>query len=1084
MTVQRRYDRLPSDFGALAGDFRTKLNEPSMEKIALKKFFQISVVTAVAALEACGGGGGSGSTNPPPPPNPDFAISVNPTSVAIVLGSSNVVTVSDTVTNGFSSSIGVQITGLPSGVSASPSSLSLAPGASQVVTLSAAANSAAFSGSLTFTGSAGSLTHAAQLSLSVSTDPVTTNTPPSRTRYVRTDSTTEYDFELSTQWIVYNPNTLQFYVSDPQSNHVFVLDAAGEKQVASISVPGAYGMDDTPDHKTLYVGTQIGDLYAIDTASNAVVHRYVASQIGPNGFQALSALVLSNGSLALQGTAGGIPNVDGSPSMAVWNPTNNSLSLYATQYGAGEIPQGIPFTVVCGNSSANIFGFARTADRSTIIIGTSNLCEVDPSTGQSTYVSPGVATAPIVTSPDGKYIALPNYPNQVVLFDQHTLQQVTAFTVADQALSTSALLFSADSATLFVATDTIVYAYSVSTQQMIGWMPNIFVPPTSGGFGGGPINSPNLQAVDGTGLLAGPVEEGVGFIDSSAMSTGPIGTLFTNAYLNPASGPLSGGTQAQWGGPTTTLDTSRIFFGSQTATFDSFSGDLVTVTTPEGAAGPADVYTYTTDGGVQIVPEGFSYGPTILEVTPNASTAEGGGTGIVYGYGLGPLTSTSLPSDLLITVGGKRAVVTGFNPNAYGLESPPFQLEAATYTIPAGAVGSADVTVSNSVGSATQSSAMTYLPAIQQFPLPGAQLVQGIYDAYNGQYYFTDANEIQVFSLSQGTWLSPIPIPAPTGVTQRLWGIALSPKGSILAVSDAMAGVIYTLDPSNPSSVKTYSIGSTNPSGVITNPSGVAISDTGMVYFTVFVQGGDGFQGFFKLDTSTRDVTNYGVDNPGLGTTDANLRTVISSDNSRVYFNDDGYVFSIDTATDKIHSARDGQGCCYGDYDLTLASGQQQFEATSFLYDASLNAESFYALNDYEVLNISYVYGAKLVADGSLLFQPSTNGIDVLDGRLGNLLMRIALPVALSTNYDALVEDVKDNNLIAITGTTGTGIAVLNLNSISEPAPLPYLKTPVTSNHVEPQYPSASASRTGSRRRQSPTRAVKHVMRASFPGRR
>ena len=287
------------------------------------------------------------------------------------------------------------------------------------------------------------------------------------------------------------------------------------------------------------------------------------------------------------------------------------------------------------------------------------------------------------------------------------------------------LAVSSDSSILFVPSDTIVYAYSLTTFQQVGWTPNIFLPPTDGGGAVGPINLPDLQAVDGTGLFAGPMEEGVGFIDTSALQTGPAGVGFTNAYLNPASGPLSGGTQAQWGGPTTTLDKSRIFFGSQNATFDSFSGDLVTVTTPEGAPGPADVYAYTSDGNLQIIPEGFSYGPTILEVTPNASTAEGGGTGIIYGYGLGALTSASIPPDLLITVGGKRAIITGFNPNAYGLSSPPFQLEAATYTIPAGTVGSADVTVSNSVGSATQSSTVTYLPAIQQFPLAGAQLPKG-----------------------------------------------------------------------------------------------------------------------------------------------------------------------------------------------------------------------------------------------------------------------------------------------------------------------------------------------------------------------
>lgn len=148
----------------------------------------------------------------------------------------------------------------------------------------------------------------------------------------------------------------------------------------------------------------------------------------------------------------------------------------------------------------------------------------------------------------------------------------------------------------------------------------------------------------------------------------------------------------------------------------------------------------------------------------------------------------------------------------------------------------------------------------------------------------------------------------------------------------------------------------------------------------------------------------------------------------------------IGTATDSVHYDFVNLICCYGDYDLTLSAGETQVEASGYLYDVNLNIESFYALNDREILNIAYVYGAKLSADGSLLFQPSTNGIDVLDGRLGNLLNRVALSVPLSSNYDALVADGKDNVLVAITGTNGDGIAVVDLTSIPEPPPLPYMR--------------------------------------------
>src|SRR2546425_3122173 len=93
---------------------------------------------------------------------------------------------------------------------------------------------------------------------------------------------------------------------------------------------------------------------------------------------------------------------------------------------------------------------------------------------------------------------------------------------------------------------------------------------------------------------------------------------------------------------------------------------------------------------------------------------------------------------------------------------------------------------------------------------------------------------------------------------------------------------------------------------------------------------------------------------------------------------------------------------------------------------------------------------------GTLLFQPSTNGIDVL----GNLLQRISLPVALSQNYDALVVDGRDNVLVAITGTNGNGISVVDLTSIKEPLPLPYASG---SSHAADFVRRANRSRLSSK---------------------
>jgi DNA-binding beta-propeller fold protein YncE len=85
-----------------------------------------------------------------------------------------------------------------------------------------------------------------------------------RTKYVRTDAATEYYGWINSHWIIYNAVTNRFYVADPSANRVIVMDAASESEVAVINVPGAYSIDDTPDHKMLYVASATGDVYVVD----------------------------------------------------------------------------------------------------------------------------------------------------------------------------------------------------------------------------------------------------------------------------------------------------------------------------------------------------------------------------------------------------------------------------------------------------------------------------------------------------------------------------------------------------------------------------------------------------------------------------------------------------------------------------------------------------------------------------------------------------------------------------------------------------------------------------------------------------
>lgn len=1012
-------------------------------------------------LTGCGGGGSSQS----PPPVPDFRLTVSPTSQAVDAGASASISLSATASGGFSSQISIQVSGVPEGVSMSPTGITLVPGTPQQVTFTAPSNAANATAAVTFTGTSGALTHEASLGLSVNSSAMT---PPIRTRYVRTDATTEYFQWVNQHWIVYHAATARYFVTDPTSNQVIVVDAASEAKIASLGVPGAYGIDDTPDHTALYVGTLIGDVYVIDPVAMTVTKRYLASEIGPDGYLAQSALVLSDGRLALLGEQGGIPSVDGSNSIAVWSPTDNSITIYGSD--------GLPLP--CGRL-VNIGGFTRSVDRTQILLGSidsdGTLCEVNESTGQGNYITPAVSSFvyDIVTSPDGKYIIQPG-ANGVTIYDAETLNVFATINTNGWA---SDFVVSADSSTLYCIAaqtgTTIIYAYDIATQQMVGWVPNIDIQPISGGMAVGPIENPYLLATDGTGLFAGPAEEGIGFIDLSNLQTGPVGTGFTNGYLNPATGPTAGGTATQWENLSGAISLQSIYFDSRQAPAISSSSTYINATSPSGWAGPADVYTFTTDGGMELLPEAFSYGPTILEVTPNMATAEGDGTGYIYGYGFGPANSNSIPSGLQVSVAGAAAKITSFIPNAYYVEGQPFPLQGFAYTIPPGVSGSAaDVTVTTSSGAATGSGALTYLPPIQPFALTGSTLAQGIYDPYRDLYYFTDVSQIQVFSRAQEKWLSPISISAPPGGSERLWGIALSPDGSKLAVSDAGANAIYLVDPANPTSVKTFPLGAT-----LAEPSGVAISDIGKVYFEVNA----GNDGLFNLDTNTGTLTNYHLE--AVGSNNLYLRNAITSDNSRVLFNNDGCVFSVDTATDSLLYPA---GCSFGNYELSLSSNQTQFTANYYLYDSYLNLESYYTMNDREIENISYVYGAKLSFDGRLLFQPSPNGIDVFDGELGNLRDRISLPVALSPNYDALVDDGKDNILIAITGT-GNGIAVIDLTSVSEPSLLRYEGNRGSRRQVGQWRGASNSSERLGKQERPPAmrrRTVPHVTRTLVRGAR
>jgi hypothetical protein len=99
---------------------------------------------------------------------PNFTLSATPATLSIQAGATGKsVSINAAPTNGFTGTVTVAITGLPTGVTANPPTLTLTPGTAQSVTLTAAANATVGKATVTFTGTSGALTHTATVALTV-----------------------------------------------------------------------------------------------------------------------------------------------------------------------------------------------------------------------------------------------------------------------------------------------------------------------------------------------------------------------------------------------------------------------------------------------------------------------------------------------------------------------------------------------------------------------------------------------------------------------------------------------------------------------------------------------------------------------------------------------------------------------------------------------------------------------------------------------------------------------------------------------------------------------------------------------------
>ncbi len=118
-------------------------------------------------LLACGGASSPSETSSAGS-KPDFSLSLTPATVTLPAGGgSQNVTLTAAALNGFTGAINAVPSGLPAGVTASPATVTLAPAIPQTVSLTAAQSAPGATAAFTFTGTSGSLSHAAQVTVNV-----------------------------------------------------------------------------------------------------------------------------------------------------------------------------------------------------------------------------------------------------------------------------------------------------------------------------------------------------------------------------------------------------------------------------------------------------------------------------------------------------------------------------------------------------------------------------------------------------------------------------------------------------------------------------------------------------------------------------------------------------------------------------------------------------------------------------------------------------------------------------------------------------------------------------------------------------
>lgn len=231
----------------------------------------------------CAGYGGGATAVIQQPQAADFAVAISSSSVAVSQGGvSAPVNFSIIPQHGFNGNVQVTIAGLPAGISSSPASpFTITSGMDTAVNFGAAATASTGTFTLSAQAISGALSHSSSLTLAIQ---ASTAAAFPRTNFVRTDSTPLADnpsSEAHHRRIVYDAAHKYVFIANVAMNRLEVISAVDQSRVARITIPRVTSADLSVDGATVWAGTGLNEIVAVDTSVLQLKARHELAGISP-----------------------------------------------------------------------------------------------------------------------------------------------------------------------------------------------------------------------------------------------------------------------------------------------------------------------------------------------------------------------------------------------------------------------------------------------------------------------------------------------------------------------------------------------------------------------------------------------------------------------------------------------------------------------------------------------------------------------------------------------------------------------------------------------------------------------------------